>query len=228
MRSSLLLALSFSFVTACAASIDPAMRASVDQQLAAITPADTVFPAPTSSTPMPLAVGQWTKLKLVDKNGRPSFTTYKVVGQDGDATWVEVVTEQYTGRTVLKMLVAFGDRTDVNKVAIRRVILKQRDRAPIEYEQPVLGMVQGTYKSVARALVLRWDGLGQETKRAPAGTFTGAFTAEAEVSLFGYSSRAKTWSHTAVPVQGLVHSDNDDGSTIDLVEFGLTGATSEL
>jgi hypothetical protein len=174
MRSSLLVLIPL-FV-ACGASIDPAMRADVDRQVATLQPRATTYPAPTSTEPMPLAPGQWVKLKLVDKQSRPSFMTYKVVGQEGDAHWIEVKTEQYSGKTVLKMLLALGDRTDVNKVEIRRLIVKQGDRAPMDYQSPMLDIVKGTYKSVARGLVVDWKSLPRETKTAPAGTFEDSFT----------------------------------------------------
>ncbi len=227
MRSSLLFVIPLC-IAACGASIDPAMRADIDRQVASMTTRDTTYPAPTATQPMPLAVGQWVKLKLTDKEGKPSLMTYKIVGQEGDAHWVEVVTEQYSGKTVLKMLLALGDRTDANKVEIRRLTVKQRDRAPMDYQPPLLDLVKGTYKSVARGLVVDWTSLPRETKTAPAGTFADCFTGNSEVSLFGFTSRAKSWSHPAVPIQGLVHSDGEDGSKIDLVDFGVTGATSEL
>jgi hypothetical protein len=215
-------------LVACGASIDPAMRASIDGQVAALTPSDAAYPAPTTKLPMPLSPGQWVRFKLVDKEGRPSFTTYKIVGQEGDAHWVEVVTERYSGRMVVKMLVAYGDRTDPSQTDMRRLIVKLKDNAPIDYQEPLLSLVRGTYKDIAKAIIVRWEGLPQETKKVPAGTFVDAYKADAEVRLFGFTSRAKTWSHSAVPVQGLVHSDNEDGATMDLVAFGLSGATSEL
>ncbi len=214
--------------SSCGASIDPAMKASIDGQVAALGQTTTTYEAPTSTQPMPLAPGQWTRLKLVTKDGRPSFATYKIVGQEGDAFWVEVVNERYTGRTIVKMLVAYGDRTDPNQLDIRALVVKLKDRDPIDYKEPLLSIVKGTYKTVAEGIVIRWEGLPQETKKVLAGTFTSAYKADTQVSLWGFTSRAKTWSHSAVPIQGLVHSDGDDGSTIDLVAFGMSGATSDL
>jgi hypothetical protein len=214
-------------LASCAPAIDPAMRANVDREIAA-APHDTTYPAPATHAPAPLAVGQWTRLKVVRSDGVPSVATYKVVGQEGDAFWIETVNERYTGRSVLKMLVAFGDRTDPAQIDIRRLIVKQGSHAPQDFPPSMIGLVRGTYASVAQGLVLRWDGLPQETKRAAAGTFTDAFKASTQVHLYGYSSRATTWSHPAVPIQGLVHSDNEDGAKVDLLDFGMTGAASEL
>ncbi len=211
----------------CAPAIDPAMRATVDREIAA-TPRDASYPAPSGHAPAPLATGQWVRFKVVRSDGRPSVVTYKIVGQEGDAFWVETVNERYTGRSVVKMLVAFGDRSDPSQLSIRRVITKQRDHAPQELPPSMMGLVRGTYAGVVDGLVIRWEGLPQETKHATAGTFSGAFKAKTLVHLYGYSSRATTWSHPAVPVQGLVHADNDDGTTMDLIDFGMTGATSEL
>jgi hypothetical protein len=216
------------FVVACGASIDPAMQASIDGQVASLKTRGTAYPAPTTKVPMPLATGQWTKVKLVDKDGKPSIFTYKIVGQEGDAFWFEIVMDRYTGRTIIKELVSVGDRMDPSQIEIRHVILKDRGHAPIDYQQPLLSIVQGTYKKIAEAIVVRWEGLPQETETVPAGTFTDAFKADSEVSLYGYTSRAKVWSHTAVPIQGLVHSESEDGTKIDLIDFGTTGASSEL
>ena len=220
-------ALLLPLVVSCAPSIDPALRATIDREIA-VAPHDTTYPAPASHAPAPLAVGQWTRFKVVRSDGRPSVLTYKVVGQEGDAFWIETVSERYTGRSIVKMLVAFGDRTDPGQMNILRLMTKQGNHAVQDFPPTMMGLVRGTYASVVQGLVLRWDGLPEETKRASAGTFTGAFKAKTQMHLYGYSSSATTWSHPAVPVQGLVHSDNDDGGTVDLIAFGLTGATSEI
>jgi hypothetical protein len=213
---------------ACAPSVDPAMQATVDREIAAALPRDASYPAPDTRAPMPLSPGQWVRFKIVGKDGRPGVLTYKVLAQEGDAFWIETVNERYTGRTVVKLLVAFGDRTDPKQVDIRRLVVKQGSHAVQDFPPAMMGLVKGTYASVVEGLVIRWEGLPQETKKATAGTFTDAFKANTEVHLYGMTSRAKTWSHSAVPIQGLVHSDNEDGSTIDLVDFGTSGATSEI
>ena len=81
-------------------------------------------PAPGMFAPMPFAVGQWTQYKMTNDKNEPSFVTYKVIGQDGNAVWLEIVNESYTGRTMQKMLVAFGNRMDPNQVEIRAVSTK--------------------------------------------------------------------------------------------------------
>src|SRR5215831_2410192 len=107
------------FALACTPSIDPAAKADVDAKLAAISPQNRQTPPPSGFEPMPLAVGQWTKHKVIDQNGRPSLMTYKVIGQEGDAWWLETVMEGYSGRHVMKMLASLGNRKDPSTVDLR-------------------------------------------------------------------------------------------------------------
>src|SRR5882672_1866055 len=111
-------------LAACGPSIDPAAKADIDRRVAALGAPQQSFSAPASFVPMPFAVGQWTRHKLVDDKGQPSFLTYKVLAQEGDAFWIETVTEAYTGRTMLKMLLAIPNRADVASMDIRAVTLK--------------------------------------------------------------------------------------------------------
>src|SRR5262249_41752374 len=89
----------------CGPSIDPAAKADMDRRIAALGAPGGAFPAPTGFVPMPLAVGQWTQYKSI-YDGQPSFVTQKLVGQDGDALWLETVHETYSGRSVSKILIA--------------------------------------------------------------------------------------------------------------------------
>src|SRR4051812_7464887 len=113
LRSQLVGALACAFLlVACAPSIDPAAKADIDKRVSALGAPRQSFPTPTGFEPLPFAVGQWTRHKLVDDKGQPSFMTYKVLAQEGDAFWLEVVTDQYAGRTIMKMLLAIPNRAD--------------------------------------------------------------------------------------------------------------------
>jgi hypothetical protein len=217
-------------VLGCGASIDPTMQASVDRQVAALRPQSTTYPALAEEMPPPFRTGQWIRLKMIDADKRPAFLTYKVVGQVGSAYWVEVVNESYTGRTVMKMLADFGDRTDPEKIEIQNIILKTRDHEPIDYSQqgPVLAMVKGLYKKVIKDLVISWHGLPKETKLVIGGTFTDCFKGVSEVSLAGMTTRGTVWHHAAVPINGVVAFEGEKGDSEELVAFGMTGAVSEL
>jgi len=76
---------------------------------------------------------------------------------------------------------------------------------------------------------MSWQGLPQEGATVPAGTFAGCFRARTEASWGPWHSANMSWSHPAVPLSGLVKSQGIDRPTsMELVGFGLTGATSEL
>src|SRR5436305_2008810 len=107
-----LFALAAAFVmSACGPSIDPAAKADIDRRVAMLHPGSKTVPGPTAGlyAPMPFAVGQWTQYKMTNDKNEPSFLTYKIIGQEGDAVWLEMVNDTYHGRTIQKMLVAFGN-----------------------------------------------------------------------------------------------------------------------
>jgi len=75
---------------ACGPSIDAAAKADIDGRVSALRSGTQSFPPPTVAMPLPLAPGQWVQLKTVDDKGQPGFMTYKIVGADGDAFWIEM------------------------------------------------------------------------------------------------------------------------------------------
>jgi hypothetical protein len=69
----------------------------------------------------------------------------------------------------------------------------------------------------------------QEDSEVVAGRFSGCFKARTDASYGPWHAASMSWSHPAVPISGLVRSQGiDHPTTMDLVAFGDTGATSEL
>jgi hypothetical protein len=228
---SLLAVAAASTLSACGPSIDPAAKADIDRQVAALQAATNAVPAPPPGVyaPMPFAVGQWTRYKMMNDKNEPSFITYKIVGQDGNAIWLEVVHEAYTGRTMQKMLVAFGNRMDPNTVEIRAVSTKDAKGRVQEMPAPVISMMQSTYRSAVSMLVINWQGLPQESAAVPAGKFDGCFKARTDAQWGPWRSVADSWSHPAVPLSGAVRSQGvDHPFTMELAAFGTSGAVSEF
>lgn len=218
-------------LSACGPSIDPAAKADIDRQVAALRPGANAVPAPAPGmfAPMPFAVGQWTRYKMTNDKNEPSFITYKIVGQDGNAIWLEVVHEAYTGRTMQKMLVAFGNRMDPSSVEIRAVSTKDAKGRVQEMPAPVISMMQSTYRSAVSMLVINWQGLPQESAAVPAGKFDGCFKARTDAQWGPWRSVADSWSHPAVPLSGAVRSQGVDRPfTMELAAFGTSGAVSEF
>lgn len=217
------------YLVACGPSIDPAAKADIDGRLAALQAGGTEFPAPTQFEPMPMAVGQWTQYKMIDDKGQPSFLTHKIVGQEGDAFWLEMISESYTGRTVMKMLAAFGNRTDPSQIQIRAI--KTRDRKGNVNEVPpaMMSFLQSQYQGMVSQMVIRWQGLPQESITVPAGRFDGCFRTRTEAQWGPWKSTADSWSHPAVPLAGTVRSQGvDHPFTMELTSFGLSGATDDF
>jgi hypothetical protein len=216
------------FATGCGPSVDPAAKADIDGRLAKLQAPTASFPAPNGFVPMPLAVGQWTQHKTVN-DGQPSFMTYKIVGEEGGAFWVEMVSESYAGRTIQKMLIAFGNRMDPAQVEIRAVKMKDTKGRVTEQPKEMMPLLQSLYKKAATSLLINWQGLPQEAATVPAGRFDGCFHVRSAASFGPWSAVSDGWAHPAVPISGLVRSQGvDKPITMELVAFGLTGAQSEL
>jgi hypothetical protein len=217
--------------SACSPSIDPAAKADIDRRVAALQPGATAVPAPAPGmfAPMPFAVGQWTQYKMVNDKNEPAFITYKIVGQEGDAVWVEVVHESYQGKMIQKMLVAFGNRMDPKQVEIRSLKTKDAKGNVNEIPPGVISMVQGLYRSAVAGLIVNWQGMPQETATVPAGRFDGCFKTRSEAQYGTFKSTADSWSHPSVPLSGAVRSQGVDHQfTMELAAFGTSGAVSEL
>ena len=213
----------------CGPSIDPAAKADIDGRMAALQAGGSTIPAPLSFEPMPLVGGQWSQYKMIDDQGRPSFLTYKVLGEEGGAYWIETLHESYYGRTAQKMLIAFGSRTDPSLIEIRAVVTLDR-RGNINPMPPgMMPMLQSMFKGVVSALVINWQGMPQESAAVPAGRFDGCVRARSEAQWGPWKSTADSWRHPAVPLSGLVRSQGVDRPfTMELVAFGMSGATPDF
>jgi hypothetical protein len=216
-------------LAACGPSIDPAAKADIDGRMAALQSGGGAFPAPPSFDPMPLVGGQWSQYKMIDDKGQPSFLTYKVLGEEGGAFWIETLNESYYGRTAQKMLLAFASRTDPNQIEIRAVVTLDR-RGNINPMPPtMMPIFQSMFKGVVSALVIDWQGLPQESATVPAGRFDGCVRARSEAQWGPWKSTADSWRHPAVPLSGLVRSQGvDHPFTMELVAFGMSGAVADF
>jgi len=218
-------------LSGCGPSIDPAAKADIDRRISLLQPSANAVPAPAPGTfaPMPFVAGQWSQYKMVDDKGEPSFLTYKVLGEEGGATWIESVMETYHGKTISKMLVFFGSRMDPNQLEIRAAKTKDPKGNVNEIPPNMMPMLQSLYRGAVSSLVLNWQGLPQEAATAPAGRFDGCFHARTDAQWGPWRSVADSWSHPGVPISGLVRSKGvDKPFSMELVSFGASGAVSEM
>ena len=215
---------------ACGSSANPALQASIDKRVLSFNQfSDNVYAAPQSTEPLPLAVGQWTRYKLMDKEGKPALMTFKVVGEDAGAFWLETVRETYTEKQVTLLLVALGSGRNLDEVEVRAMKQKLDDDAPMEFPAAMLGLMTSLWKPMLENMVVDWQNKDQDDARVPAGVFSKCYQAYSTVSLLGSTEKTRSWSHPVVPRGGNVRSQSVDSTmSMVLLEFGLTGATSEI
>jgi hypothetical protein len=215
-------------LAACGASINEAAKADIERRATALQPSSRQVEAPTAAEPMPLAPGQWITLLQNDGEKR-SFATYKVIGQNADAFWIEVANDTYYGKSATRMLVAFGDRRDPKSFEIRAVFTKDTEGRIQEVPSAILSLMRSTYEAILDSFVISWSELPQEDAAVAAGHFRGCWKGRSTVSFAGDSYTSDVWWHSAVPINGMVKSVGvDNEGTAELIDFGLTGAQSEF
>jgi len=216
-------------LAACGPSIDSASKKDIDQRIGALAHTGQSFPAVAAVVPKPLVTGQWTQYLMMNEKGEPSLVTQKIVGEDGGAFWFEVANENYYGKTVSKILVLPGDRVNPGTMEIRAVKLKDKSGKISEVDGAALSLMRSLWQGSINMLAVSWQGLPQESMPVIAGTFNGCFKARTDASWGVWRSVSTTWMHPLVPISGLVKSAGIDHPTsMELVGFGETGATSEI
>jgi hypothetical protein len=213
---------------ACGPSIDTAAKADIDRRVAALVHSGQGFPAPTAFAPKPLVVGQWTQHKLTNVKGELSLVTYKIVGEEAGAYWVEVANESYQGKTVLKILLAVGDRMNPHTLEMRAFKTKDAKGKVSEHLSPVL-QIPAQWQDAMNTLAVAWQGLPQESVSVVAGNFAGCLKARTDANWGPWQAAATTWMHPAVPINSLVKSVGINRPiTMELIGMGEIGAVSEI
>jgi hypothetical protein len=213
----------------CGPSIDKAAKADIDHRIGAMLPSGVFFPAPVGLGPKPLAIGQWTQHKVTSDKGQASLLTYKIVGEEGGAYWVEIANESYYGKLVHKILVAMGDGSNPAAMEIRAIKMKDKQGKVTELQAAQIQTMRPLFQPSINMLAVSWQGLPQENVGVIAGTFTSCFKAMTDASWGLWRAVATSWMHPNVPLNGLVKSVGiTRPMTIELVGFGDSGATSEI
>jgi hypothetical protein len=140
---------------ACGSSVDSALQSSIDKRVLSFKQfSDNVYDAPQSTEPLPLAVGQWASYKLMDKEGNPALVTRKVVGETGDAFWLETVRETHHDKQVTLLLVAMGNGKNLDDVDWRAMKQKVDDHSPTEFPGSVLSLMKALWKPMLENMVV--------------------------------------------------------------------------
>ena len=228
----LTLVLAILSVAACA-SINPLMQSATDEQLAAPTGSHGAS-ASASFQPVAWAVGQWTVSRIIDKDGHPSVHRLSLVAQDADGFWLESETQSYFHHSVSKMLFSKQPRTPEEAVDALLKIVSKMDDKPVRTQDFTasapggMSFMKGMMKSAVEGMALPSDvaTAPREDVTTPAGTFGGCAKISIQISVAMASQNVTAWFHPSVPLNGTVKSLGDSGFTTELLDYGMTGATS--
>jgi hypothetical protein len=217
-------------IAACGPMVDSAAKADLDRQLAQIKTSEETYPPAESFLPMAFVVGQWTEHRITDERGVTALVTYKLVGQQDGAFWLETVSESYQGRDVTKMLVALTAGRDPAGMEIRALRIKKGKEAPVDVGADALTTVREQYRSSLDLLATSFDTDQKDDVRVPAGHFIGCYKVQTAGPWGPWHTPSVVCSHPSVPLSGVVraHVAGNKARVMDLVGFGLTGAESEL
>jgi len=69
-----------------------------------------------------------------------------------------------------------------------------------------------------------FDDLPREDVTVPAGTFEGCYKWTQTNTFMGMTTTATIWTHPALPPPSMVKHASKDGTTLELVEYGESGA----
>jgi len=209
--------------------INDAYKLEVDRRVAALHTTAASY-AQEDGAPAGLEVGQWAEYKLTGSNKRPGFATYKVVGRQGEAFWVETSVTTYSGKQETRMLIDFGDRTDPEKFKVHAIKMRTNDK-PVEYPPAALQMMQAMWKPILSQFVIDWSASApREDASAGAGRFEGCYKRRLDIGVGPYHQKTDAWLHPVVPINGIVRSATvgKNPSISELIAFGNTGAVSSF
>jgi len=214
---------------------DPARQAALEARFEAKSntyPSKGKFKAPAA-----WAVGQYVVSGTTTDGRRQSISRMAIVGKENNGFIIEMSNSDARSESAQQMLVRGIDQVAAGKAkpeTIEILWIKTRDAngQVQKMEGPMLNMmaipIRNTFAQMYadQSAIVSSDG---GSIRVPAGTFSGTTKTDAEVKIFGMTVKSTTHSHPSVPINGMVRSETSDGkSVIELLDFGLQGATSSF
>ena len=183
---------------------------------------------------IPYAVGQWVMYGHTDDDGERSIVKYSIVGKEGDEWTIETMIMDEDDIIVTQYVISgFEDAArsgNPEDIEFRKIRMRpSEDDDIVVIEGFVLDLAKGAYKDALKSWFHSNSDLSDGgSATVPAGTFAGTTKARSVVTIFGETVDATSWLHPAVPIHGLVKSENTDGYTSILLDFGMEGAVSSL
>lgn len=191
------------------------------------------YASETFSKVMPYKVGQWVLYGQTDDDGDRSLYKMSIVGQKGDTwileTWMmnedDIIIMQMHVKGMQKAL----DTRSTDDLEFEKIKMKNNDSEAMTIEGFVLSMSASAHKAAMESWIQQntqfTDG-GPLT--VPGGAFAGTTKAKSTVIIMGDDIESTGYLHPAIPIYGMVKSENDDGYSMVLLDFGLEGAKPSI
>ena len=183
--------------------------------------------------PMSLKAGQWVTYGITDDDGDRTVMTTRIISvTDGEVVMEhEMILEDdvlITQFRIKGMEAArrAGSLDDIEFVGVK---IKENDGEVMEIDRMVLSMAGGMYKKSLKGMAAKPTITGDGgSQRVAAGTFSGTTKMTSDVALNGTDEESIAFAHPDVPIYGIVKSTTGDEFTMELLDFGTTGAKSAI
>jgi|GEM_PF-926143 len=229
----LIMSLALTLLTSCAPSVNPALKKRVDSYPTARSPSD-YDTDQTFTAPMPWAVGQYVVHKTTDGEMRPSITRTSIIAQEAEGWVIEIHSITYTSESLAQLyVVGFDQGTKVRSfkdLEVKWTKIKDADGKVTQVNGNTLAFAQSLESAGVVQMTMKPPQRSSEPLKVPAGRFKGATLFEGSGKLGGLIDvSSQGWYHPAVPIFGSVRTTSSTPrSMMELIEFGLSGATSEF
>lgn len=194
-----------------------------------------IEPSP-SNAPQPWAVGQWTLYK-VSSGKLIGYTKHSVVGVGRCGTWIEsiAVTDKYDDRFAIKACfrkLGAGPLSD-GLDELEAVMTREHQRTVVvDFRNGQNPRTKQQMKAAyTRFATLAWQSApSTDTQEVvvPAGHFIGSQKIVTRLWIEQSLRTTEAWIHSAVPMGGTIKLVGTNGSESVLLDYGLSGATSDL
>jgi hypothetical protein len=182
------------------------------------------------SGPIAWEAGQYIVTGTIAKGKYEQVTRQLIVGKEGDGWVIESISTDKKGITtgsqmLLKGLDAAMSSGNYGNITIgwMKQLNEKGEVNTVDAEQMrfFASFIKPVYESMLTSV---GEFIEAGTIQVPAGSFAGTSLIETETKVLGKSIKSKTWYHSAVPINGMVKSLSDDGSTlIELLSWGTDG-----
>ncbi len=225
----LLTVLTLALASACSPSINPALKSSIDGQLGSLVPSAQNYPA--GMAPLGYQTGQWLRYKMLDKDGKPSIMTYRIISGDPGNFAIETENETYYSHSTNYMEIRYNVAAPIDTLEILRVISSTDGERPREASPMELSMMRSMYQTLLSQMFLQQlPAPGGNAISVTAGSFQDCGEMDSRVTIGPWTFDSHSWHHPAVPMHGMVQNKRTDGEAggMELIAFGLSGAQSTI